>query len=83
MNGFDEPFDEGGIGLGGGLEAVPGFEEGVCFAAQGVAGDVQPLVAFVPEEPCQSAHPDHFLTGLVGARKKESKEIFSLACSLN
>jgi hypothetical protein len=28
VDGFDEPFDEGGIRLGGGLEAVPGFKEG-------------------------------------------------------
>jgi hypothetical protein len=59
-------------------DSLPGSEEGVCFAAQGVAGDVQPLVAFVPEEPCQSAHPDHFLTGLAGARKNESNRKKSL-----
>ena len=28
IDGFDEPFGEGGIGLDGGLEAVPGFEDG-------------------------------------------------------
>ena len=42
IDGFEEPFGEGGIGLDGVLEAVPGFEDGGGAGVElagGVGGD--------------------------------------------
>lgn len=38
VDGFYEPFGEGGIGLDGGLEAVPGFEDGGGAGVELVGG---------------------------------------------